>query len=143
MRFFKPALLATFATLILIAMPMGFGYLRVYGITVSTTAEAFVTRSDMPLFEIQGRKMNVRLAPTPAKWPEETATMYRAASLSIPVHVEVQSKDGSKAFTIVGLSKEGDFLIPCLSRTECRQILKAAQFEIPEQLVNVDQRSDS
>ncbi len=126
------------AALILLAILMGVGYVWTNGIAVMTTPEAFVTRTDMPLFEVQGRKMNVRMAPTPAPWPEETATMYRAASFFVPVKVELQSKKGSVFFDIVGLSKEGDFLIPCPSIKECRSILDAAQMEIPKKLINLD-----
>ncbi len=67
---------------ILFAILMGVGYVWTNGIAVKTTSEAFVTRADMPLFEAKGGKMNVRMAPTPAAWPEETATMYRAATFS-------------------------------------------------------------
>lgn len=126
------------AALILIAILMGVGYVWTNGIAVKTTSEAFVTRVDMPLFELEGRTMNVRMAPTPAAWPEETATMYRAASFRVPVKVELQSKKGNVFFNIVGLSKEGDFLVPCASAKECRSILEAAQMEIPEQLMSLN-----
>ncbi len=52
--------------------------------------------------------------------------------------MELQSKKGNVFFDIAGLSKEGDFLIPCASAKECRSILEAAQMEIPEQLINLD-----
>jgi hypothetical protein len=95
-------------------------------------------RADMPLFETNGNKLNVRMAPTPAPWPEETATMYRAASLGVPVRVVMQSGKTSISFSISGLSKEGDFVIPCVSAKECRAILQAAQMKIPEQLIGPD-----
>lgn len=116
------------------------GFLWINGINVKTTPESFVTRHEMPLFEMASQKMNIRMAPTPAAWPEETATMYRAAHLGIPVSVELKSKGSETVhFWIRGLSKEGDFLVPCISFKECRRILQAAQMEIPEQLLMAGQ----
>ena len=63
--------------------------------------------------------------------------MYHAAYFRIPVKVALQSKKGNVFFDIAGLSKEGDFLIPCTSTKECRSILEAAQLAIPEQLTNL------
>jgi hypothetical protein len=95
-------------------------------------------RADMPLFEVTGNQLNVRMAPTPAPWPEETATMYRAASFGVPVKVVLQSGKESIFFSIAGLSREGDYVIPCASARECRSILEAAQMKIPEQLIGLD-----
>jgi hypothetical protein len=126
------------ATLILLALLIGAGYVWTTGITVRTTSEAFVMRADMPLFEVTGNQLNVRMAPTPAPWPEETATMYRAASFGVPVKVVLQSGKESIFFSIAGLSREGDYVIPCASARECRSILEAAQMKIPEQLIGLD-----
>jgi hypothetical protein len=126
------------ATLILLALLIGAGYVWTTRIDVRTTSEAFVMRVDMPLFEERDSRLNVRMAPTPAPWPEETATMYRAASFGVPVKVVLQSGKDSISFSIAGLSKEGDFVIPCASARECRSILRAAQMKIPEQLISPD-----
>ena len=128
----------TTVAITLVAILTGVGYVWTKGVTVKTTAETFVTRADMPLFEVKSGKMNVRMAPTPAAWPEQAATIYRAASLGLPIEVELQSKSGNIFFNVAGLSKEGDFLIPCASAKECRSILEAAQLEIPEQLNSLD-----
>lgn len=88
----------------------------------------------MPLFEVKGGKMNLRMAPTPAPWPEESNTMYHAALFGIPVTVKLQSEKGTVFFDIDGLSEEGDFLIPCISASKCRSTLAVMHVEIPEQL---------
>jgi hypothetical protein len=113
------------------------GYFWKVGIVVATTPDAFVERVGMPLFEKHEGRMNVRLGVTPAPWPEEARTMYRAAILKLPVKVELLSKTNRKIyFEIMGLSEDGDFLVPCFSKTECMSILESADIRIPPELVS-------
>ncbi len=120
--------------LVVTGISFGLGVLYTKGIVVETTPDSFVVRANMPVFELKNGKMNVRMAPTPAKWPEETATIYRAASYGVPVKVKLQSPSGIVFFDVDGLSAEGDFLIPCDSARTCRSILQAVQMDVPEQL---------
>jgi hypothetical protein len=112
------------------------GYLWLSGISVLTTSEAFVERAGMPLFETENGKKYVRLHVTPAPWPVEATTMYRASSFGIPVKVELRAKEETVIFVIEGLSREGDFLVQCSSNEECKKILKAASMPIPEEIAN-------
>lgn len=75
-------------------LSLGLGILYIRGIAVETTSESFVVRSEMPLFQIKNSKMNVRMAPTPEKWPEETATIFRAAKYGVPVTLKLRSATG-------------------------------------------------
>ncbi len=126
------------AAAVVLSALLGLGSLYIEGIAVRTTPDAFVANVGMPLFEVKDGQMNVRLAPSPAAWPEEKASMYGAAYFRIPVHVRLQSKEANVIFDIAGLSKEGEFLIPCRSETACRLILYAAQISAPEHLTRGD-----
>lgn len=106
----------------------------VFGIHVQTTSESFAERAGMPLFEAQGNALNVRLHPTPAKWPSEARTIYWAARLNIPVEVSVPDGNGRFAFKVSGLSKEHDFIVPCESKLNCARVLRSAGSSLPTEL---------
>lgn len=122
---------------VLTILSLGLGIVYTKGIVVETTSASFVVRSGMPVFEIKNSKMNVRMVPTPAQWPEETATIFRAVKYGVPVTVKLRTASGMFSFDVDGLSEEHDFLIPCESPRTCRAILESVQIDVPEALIGL------
>jgi hypothetical protein len=108
-----------------------YGYFVVFGIRVEATSESFVERAGMPLIETDGGSLRARLHPTPAKWPSEARTIYRAAQLGIPVQVTVPDGSGAFSFLVTGLSAEHDFFVPCESKPHCVRVLESTGFRVP------------
>lgn len=99
-------------------------------VAVTTSSAAFVSSR----FEITPDGMRVLLEVTPDKEPAEAGKIYDAATRGVPVVVSVPYRGGVVSFRVIGVTGDGEFVVPCKAREECARILEANRFELPVQL---------
>ncbi len=118
-------ILMSFALLVIALTLGGYLYFRSAGVEISTSSDAFAIPAVDQLVHVKpDGKADALLDITPAPWPEEARSIYRLASIGIPVRVSVQDGKVQRHFVIVGVDGKEHLVVSAVSKADALATLK-------------------
>jgi hypothetical protein len=94
-------------------------------VSISTTRDAFVgPRPGSALISNSQSGTLLKIGITPAPWPSEAKLIWDQASRGRRVHITIRDPQRRISFDIVGVSIDGDLLVPCHSSNDAEQLVE-------------------
>ena len=98
---------------------------------LETSSDAFVSPKGSAFGADSAGRLHVYLASTPSKNPPETLLIYARATSKVPTRLVVRKGEVGVEFVVESLSPEGNFVIPCGDKAQCRRILASVGEPLP------------
>jgi hypothetical protein len=118
-------ILLSFALLFAALTLGGYLYFRSAGVEISTSVDAFaIPAVDQLVHARPDGKAELLLDITPAPWPDEARSIYRLASMGIPVRISVQDGKSKRHFVIVGVDGKDHLRVSSASKADALATLK-------------------